>query len=316
MFEAERYNLRGSKSSQVTLAMGAIPLRNGNAPAVRAEHAFRLFCLPEKHRPPNYRRLALRARFHLRHACMRRYGEIQTYVFESRRESKGTILLIHGWGAEASFLAAFAEPLRRLGFRVVALDLPAHGRSAGARTNLAACARAAHRVATLFAPISGIVGHSLGGLISLWIAEGGSPLDYPIPVRNLVLLACPNRFVDVTRSFGAGLDLCEKAQLGFERRLSRVGRRPVEGFSAVNLLNRIGSKILAVHSADDERVSFADAEAIGAASPRVKLMACDKLGHARLLYDPTVIRGVISFLSADDAPPASQTATGCDSAAK
>jgi hypothetical protein len=53
---------------------------------------------------------------------------------------------------------------------------------------------------------------------------------------------------------------------------------------------------MAVHSVDDERISFADAEAIGAASPRVKLVACQGLGHAKLLYDPAVIRGVISFL--------------------
>jgi pimeloyl-ACP methyl ester carboxylesterase len=276
--------------------MTAIPLRNRNAPAVRAEEAFRLFCSPEKHRPPHYRKLAHRARFHLRHASVRPYGEIQTYAFEPSRESKGTVLLIHGWGAEASFLVAFAEPLRRLGIRVLALDLPAHGRSAGTRTTLAACARAAHRIAASFSPIAGIIGHSLGGLISLWVAEGGAPLSFPIPVGKLALLACPNRFLDVTRTFGAGLNLCDQAQLGFERRLSRVGHRPVKGFSAVNLIKRIRSNVMAVHSVDDERISFADAEAIGAASPRVKLVACQGLGHAKLLYDPAVIRGVISFL--------------------
>jgi len=151
--------------------MTAIPLRNRNAPAIRAEEAFRLFCSPEKHRSASYRKLAQRARFHLRHAGVRRYGEIQAYAFEPSRKSAGTVLLIHGWEAEASFLAAFAEPLRRLGFRVVALDLPAHGRSAVTHTNLAACARAAHRIAALSAPIAGIIGHSLGGLISLWVAE-------------------------------------------------------------------------------------------------------------------------------------------------
>ena len=205
--------------------MTAIPLRNRDAPAVRAEEAFRVFCSPEKHRPPNYRKLAHRARFHLRHASLCRHGEIQTYAFEPSRTGEGTVLLVHGWGAEASFLAAFAEPLRRRGFRVVALDLPAHGRSAGTHTNLAACARAAHRIAASFAPIAGMVGHSLGGLISLWVAEGGAPLAFPVRVEKLALLACPNRFLDVTRMFGAGLNLCESAQLGFERRLSRVGRR-------------------------------------------------------------------------------------------
>ena len=287
--------------------MTAMPLSNRNAPAIRAEEAFRLFCSPEKHWPSNYRKLAQRARFHLRHASVCRYGEIQTYIFEPSRKSRGTVLLVHGWGAEASFLAAFAEPLRRLSFRVVALDLPAHGRSGGTHTNLAACTRAAHRIADIFSPIAGMVGHSLGGLISLWVAEGGAPLAFPVPVAKLALLACPNRFLDVTRTFGAELSLCMKAQLGFERRLSRVGHRPVESFSAVDLINRIGGDVMAVHSADDEKVSFSDAEAIGAASPRVRLVACQGLGHSKLLYDPPVIRRVISFLCPDDALPSAPT---------
>jgi hypothetical protein len=58
---------------------------------------------------------------------------------------------------------------------------------------------------------------------------------------------------------------------------------------------------MAVHSTDDERVRFADAEAIGAARPRVNLVPCQGLGHSKLLYDPTVIRGVISFLCPDHA---------------
>lgn len=51
----------------------------------------------------------------------------------------------------------------------------------------------------------------------------------------------------------------------------------------VNLIKRIRSDVMAVHSVDDERISFADAEAIGSASRRVKLVACQGLGHAKLL---------------------------------
>ncbi len=182
--------------------------RPWHAPAFLAEDAFRQFCLPSKRRAPGFTKLAQRARFHLRHAVAERFGEIQIYSFEPSDRSKGTILLIHGWGAEASIMAAYAEPLRRTGFRVVAFDLPAHGRLEGKYTNLAACARAAHRVAEQAAPLHGVIAHSLEGLIALWLAEGGPPLPSKIPIGKIALLACPNRFVDVARNFGAGLRLC------------------------------------------------------------------------------------------------------------
>ncbi len=253
-----------------------------------------------KERPADYRRQALRARFHLRHARQEECGGVRAYVLEPEGAPKGTVLLIHGWAAEASFMAVFAEALRRIGYRAALFDLPAHGRSQGRTTNLAACARAAHRVATAFGPLHGIIGHSLGALISLWIAEGGPPLGVPTLAPRIALLACPNRFIDVMRNFGGKLDLCVHGQLGFERRISRVGGRPVGRFSAAGLLGALETDILAVHSADDERVPFADAEAIAAASRRVRLMRVEGLGHAKLLYDGTVIRSVASFIAGAD----------------
>ncbi len=276
----------------------SIPLRNQNAPAVRAEEAFRLFCRPAAQRPADYDRLAKRARFHLRHAVHRECAGLKTYILEPPGSAKGTILLIHGWTAEASFMAAIAEPLRRSGFRAILMDLPAHGRSPGGRASLADCARAAHRVAVADGPLHGLVGHSLGGMISLWLAEGGPPLPFPIQVAKIAILATPDRFIELTRDFGAGLKLCLHGQLGFERRLSRTGRRPVERFSSASMLSQIAkSEVLVVHSADDERIPFHAAESIAAVSPRAKLLKCDGLGHSKLLYDTAVIRSVMAFLA-------------------
>lgn len=269
---------------------------------VQAEDAFRLFCLPSMRHPPNYAELAQRARFHLRDAVPERFGEVQTYRFMPPGRSKGTVLLIHGWAAEAAFMAAFAEPLRRIGFKVVAFDLPAHGHSGGRSTNLAACARAAHSVAMVHAPLHGIVAHSLGGLVALWLAEGGRPLPSKVPIGKIALLACPNRFVDVAREFGAEHRLCQAAQLRFEAHLSRVGQRPVESFSAERLVGAIESDVLAVHSRDDDTVPYSDAQAIAGAGPKAMLCTVERLGHAGLLGDPGVIRNVRAFLSDDGRP--------------
>src|SRR5262245_55887365 len=66
-------------TAKLRAALLARPRRSA---AVRAEDAFRLFCLPSARRPPNYAELAQRARFHLRNAVPERFGEVQTYRFE------------------------------------------------------------------------------------------------------------------------------------------------------------------------------------------------------------------------------------------
>ena len=252
-------------------------------------------------RPANYQELAERARFHLRSARWQRIAtpqaELQAYIFEpDAASSRGTILLVHGWTAEAAFMTAFAEPLRRSGYRVIAFDFPAHGRSEGRHTNLAACARAMLGLAEATGPIQAVVAHSFGGLVALLVAEGGPPLRRAHRFERLVLLACPNRLSDVTRDFGASLKLGPASQRAYERHIERVGHRTVAGFSAVALLGRIARPALLLHSRDDEDVPFVQAEQIAAAVPGVELVAFDDLGHRRLLYAPPVTRAATKYL--------------------
>src|SRR5690348_873132 len=95
-----------------------------------ADAAFRIFCTPElsHYRSANHQELARRARFHLRNAEWRQVSTpvatLQTYTFEPDRNALGTVLVVHGWTGEASFMTAIAEPIRRMGFRVVLFDLP------------------------------------------------------------------------------------------------------------------------------------------------------------------------------------------------
>jgi pimeloyl-ACP methyl ester carboxylesterase len=274
------------------------------APALAGDLAFRRFCTPalSAQRPHNYQELAERARFHLRHARWQRIkareAELQAYVFEPDGESCGrTVLLVHGWTAEAAFMTAFAEPLRRSGYRVIAFDFPAHGRSEGRHTNLAACARAMLALAEAMGPIYAVVAHSFGGLVSLLVAEGGPPLYRAAAFERLVLLACPNRLSDATADFGAGLRLTPAAQRAYERHIERVGHRCVSGFSAVALLRHIGRPALLIHSRDDEDVPFVQAEQIAAAVPGIELLAFEGLGHRKLLYAPPVTRAATRYIT-------------------
>ena len=292
--------MRLSRERRSRIDLGDV---SSQAPALAGDIAFRTFCTPSQseQRPANYRVLAERARFHLRRARETAVdtgeGRIAAYVFEPERPFGVSALVVHGWSGEASFMAAMAEPVRRAGFRVVLFDLPAHGRSEGRTTNLAACARATLDVAEALGPFQVAIGHSIGCLASLYAGEGGPPLRAAYPFDNYVLISCPNRLADVTATFGRGLGLDARAQRAYERRIERVGHRLVGEFSAAGLLKKTGRRATLLHSRDDEAVPFADAEAIRDAVPGTALRAYDGLGHRKILYAPPVMRDVMAAVS-------------------
>lgn len=279
-------------------------------PALAGDIAFRIFCTPElsQHRSPDHEELTARARFHLRHARWERVatpvGTVQSYVFEPDGHPRGTIVLVHGWTSEASFMTAFMEPLRRSGYRVVAFDFPAHGLSPGRRTTLADCARAMLTVCDRYGPVDAAVAHSFGGFVSLLVAEGGPPLHHAHPIGRFVLIACPNKLSEVTRNFGRNLKLSPAAQRFYERHLERVGHRPVATFSAAELLRGTDAPVLIIHGRDDEEVTFRNAQDIAAARPSARLMPFDGLSHRNVLFAPPVFRAVMQEFAPKRAAPA------------
>ncbi|MFA5900905.1 MAG: alpha/beta hydrolase [Hyphomicrobium sp.] len=245
--------------------------------------------------------LTARARFHLRNARWQVVdtpaGEVQCYVYEPDDEARGTVMLVHGWTSETAFMTAFTEPLRRSGLRVVAFDFPAHGLSPGRRTNLADCARAMLAVCDYFGPIDSVVAHSFGGFVALLVAEGGAPLSHAHPIGRYVLISCPNELSEVTRNFGATLNLAPAAQRIYERHLERVGHRPIATFSASALLRNVDAPVLIIHGREDDEVAFRNAEEIAAAHPTARLMPFDGLGHRNVLFAPPVFRSVMNELA-------------------
>ena len=268
------------------------------------EQAFHQFCTPRlsSYRSPDHEQLAERARFHLRNATAMRVatseGEIQTYVFDPDAEvaNGASVLLVHGWTGETSFMTAFAEHFRKRGLRAVLFDLPAHGKSAGERTSLIACAHVVREIAEALGPVHYVVGHSLGGLAALLAGGGGPPMPRAYPFLDYVLVAVPNRFSQVTRRFGAELELSPAAQRAYERRLEGIAHRGIADFTGVNLLTATGRPAFLLHARDDADVEFSDAEEIAASYGAARLQACDGLGHRKILYAPPVVRSAAAYL--------------------
>lgn len=273
-------------------------------PGFAGDWAYRRFCLPRfsTRRSPDHVLLADRARFHLRHATWVSVpisgGDVQAYVFEpTGKGPHAGVLIAHGWTSEASFMAVFAEQLRRAGFRVVAFDQPAHGRSRQQRASLVDCARALLQVAEALGPLQFAVTHSMGGLATLLVGEGGPPMARSYPFERYVLVSSPNEFSTITQEFADELRLGTDATRKFERHVERAAHRPIAAFTAAKLLAATGRPALVVHSRDDTEVGFHNAEEIVAACPKARLLAVDGQGHRNILFAPPVIRGALSYLT-------------------
>jgi len=265
--------------------------------------AFRRFCTPAHsgYRTVDHDLLIERSRFHLRDAhpvsVATQEANLQAYVFEPEAsEWAASVLMVHGWTGEASFMSAFAEHFRRRGFRVVLFDFPAHGKSAGRHTNLIACAHATREIAEALGPIHFVVAHSLGGHAALLAGGGGPPMPRVYPFRAFVLVSMPNKFADVTRAFGERLRLRPAAQRNYERRLEQLAHRSIAEFTGANLLAATGRPALLLHARDDTEIPIANAEQIAAQGLPAELVGFDGLGHRKILYAPPVVRCASTYL--------------------
>ena len=272
-------------------------------PDAWGEIAFQRFCTPaaSRYRSADHHVLVERARFHLANASAVRVrmaeGELRAYVFDPEGAWNGaSVLLVHGWTSEASFMAAFAEFLRKRGFRIILFDFPAHGQSTSERATLIDCAHAVRQVAEVLGPIEYVLAHSLGGMAALLAGGGGAPMPRGYPFRAFVLVAMPNHFSAVTRTFGEDEGLSPEAQRAYERRLETIAHCKISDFTGVNLLKKTGRPALLLHSRDDPDIVFVDAEEIAAANASAELIAFDDLGHRKILYAPPAVRAAAAFL--------------------
>ncbi|MEQ8825526.1 MAG: alpha/beta hydrolase [Filomicrobium sp.] len=269
--------------------------------------AYERFCTPHlsDRRASDHEAQVSRTRKHLRHATQRmvetRDGKVCTYILEPEKAASNsgpveTVLVIHGWTCEASFMAMIAESLRRAGFRVLLVDLPAHGLSPGVTTSIVSCARAVTDVIDHYGSVDFTVSHSLGGLVSLLASAGGKAVGKARPMRGYVFISMPNDFCDIMTEFADSLRLSGTAVLEFEKRLEHTAQYPLHELNAARFIRRINRPALLIHCADDNEVTIENAHDVAAAGKNVQVEEVRGLGHRKILFASNVARNTARFL--------------------
>ncbi len=211
-----------------------------------------------------------------------------------------TVLLVHGWNGLAAQMAPFVAPLVVSGFRVVAFDQPAHGRSRGESATVVDLTEAVLTVAKSVGPIYGVIGHSLGATASALAMGRG------LAVERAVLLAPPAEVTHFIRGFGARAGLSPARVEGLLARLrQKVG--DLASLDVRRVAPEMRAKLLVMHDPKDREVPFAHGEQIAAAWPGATLVPLERLGHSRMLADKTTIARATRFIEQAAARPSSVT---------
>lgn len=215
--------------------------------------------------------------------------ELQAYEWG---DAPRAVLLLHGWGSHAPRFGGFVDPLLAAGFRVVAVDAPAHGKSTGRQSNLALFREALARALVERGPVCGIVAHSMGAAATVWQLA-----QYPHPgMRAIALVAMPGDVAYMMDSFAGALGLDDRVRAALRERFTQQYGRPPEAFSAHAIADQLGVPVLVVHDRDDDVAPFAHAEALLGRLRQGELRATSGLAHSGPLRDAETIEAIVGFL--------------------
>jgi pimeloyl-ACP methyl ester carboxylesterase len=183
--------------------------------------------------------------------------------------------------------------LVRAGFRVVGVDLPAHGGSQGRTTNIIESGDAITEVAGQLGGLHAIVAHSLGAHTALYAMKKNG-----LHVERAVFIAPNVDFLPAFETFQEIFSLPPKAIVGLKRKIERR-------FGSGLWLDMKGDVLaagmevpgLVFHDPNDPVVPFNGSKELVRAWRAAHLVPVENVGHGHITRDPRVISLTIGFVS-------------------
>lgn len=197
------------------------------------------------------------------------------------------VLLVHGWGSHTGHMTGFVGPLVERGFRVIAFDAPAHGRSPGERTDIFEIRRALRAVAERAGSPAGAVAHSLG---SLALLDAGPA---SLGVGATVLISPGVRLDALVEAFRGRAGLCERTAAELKRRVADfVGPEYYDGLWASG-----PDRALVLHDEEDREIPPGEGRHVARKLGGARFRTTAGLGHRRIVRDPDVQAETARFLA-------------------
>ena len=206
-----------------------------------------------------------------------------------------TVLLMHGWRGRASQFAPIVRELRAQGLRLVAVDAPANGESAGRRTDIRDYVAAVHALHSHHGRFRAIIGHSFGSLAALAAVREGVSTGGVVAVGGMA----DARYVFGTFAarLGTGPATADALAERFARRIFPGEPDSWARFDAVASPLPAGVPLLIVHDRDDREVSVGEALRLhDAHGERSRLVLTSGSGHSRVLGADAALDAITAFV--------------------
>ena len=212
-----------------------------------------------------------------------------------------TVLLLHGWGSRASHWSPLVRILVKSGFRVIAFDAPAHGRSLKPRdrqqSSMFEFCRAMFAAAQTLQPVYALVGHSLGAASMIFANAGYADLaPYTIPAERLVAISAPESMNRMITLFCRQRSLPPDVEWELTTELEQAFEFSVAHYQTAEALAQTEAHVLLVHDEDDNEVPVSGAHQLQQARPDARLVLTRGSGHQRILGNRNMLRAVNNFL--------------------
>lgn len=273
-------------SWSVRLMRLAVRTADALAPPLAARIAEHLWRHPPRHRPPPHEQAWVAQA--TSSVLLFRGRALAVYAW-----GRGpTILLVHGWSGRGSQLGAFAAPLVAAGYRVVAFDAPAHGRSPGYTTSALEIAAALRALADDHGRVRGIIAHSFGTLVTLLALKDG------LRTERVVCISAPASVRALFTRYTQHLGLSPRTvRLLRERVEHTYGQDIWARTDSTQLATRTDVPGLVIHDRDDRDVPCQEGAAIAQAWRGAQWVETEALGHRRILRDPDVVTRAVAFMA-------------------
>jgi len=208
------------------------------------------------------------------------------------------VLLVHGWEGRGSQMAAFAAPLVEAGYRVVAIDAPAHGNSTGKQTDGFEVGRVVLAVSRHVGDVHGTISHSFGSICVLLAMDDG------LEVKRSVMLAPGVEGEVFFRGFAEIIGLPSKStEVLRDRVIERFGGDHWNKFTNKHqggILAGHSDGAMVVHDTEDREVPYHQSVELAHHADGAQLLTTRGLGHRRVLRDPAVVAEVAAFIAKTD----------------
>ena len=205
-------------------------------------------------------------------------------------DSNKKVLLVHGWSGRGTQLHSIADKLIKCGYATVSFDAPAHGKSAGKRSDMTEFIASILELEKQFGPFEYAIGHSLGAMAVLNSIKRG------LKVNKAVTIGSGDVIKDIMNDFTNKLGMNIATGNLMIRLFEKKFGESINNYSAYTAAQKIKIPVLVIHDGNDADVPVAAAHHIAEHLANGELMITQGLGHRKILGDSKVIKKIMEFL--------------------